>query len=148
MKIVTENTEETQKVGEFLAKEIRVSKNNQKGALVIGLEGDLGGGKTTFVQGLAKGLGIKDKITSPTFVILKKYDIKRRTQDIKCLYHLDCYRIGPKDLSDLDFKEIIKNPQNVIVIEWVERIKKNLPANAFWIKFKYLDKNKRELLIK
>lgn len=123
-----------------MAEEIENSGDSRKSALIIGLEGDLGGGKTTFVQGLAKGLGVREKITSPTFVILKKYG--------EHFYHLDCYRITTKDLVDLDFKEIVSNPQNIVVIEWAERIKKSLPSNAFWIKFKYLDKNKRKLLIR
>ena len=133
IEIITENAKETQKVGEILAQEI---KKGQK-ALIIGLEGELGSGKTTFIQGLAKGLKIKERITSPTFVIMKK---------IGWFYHIDCYRVKSKDLLDLGFREIISQP-NLVVIEWAEKIKKILPKNTFWIKFEYLDKNKRKMII-
>jgi len=145
MEIITKNAEETQKIGRFLAEEISAkggcasgAKNNiNNKVFIIALEGDLGGGKTTFVQGFAKGLGIKDKITSPTFVIMKKYG---------SLYHIDCYRIKDKDLLELGFKEIISQPKNIIVIEWAERVKKILPKNTLWFKFEYIDKNKRRII--
>ncbi len=126
-----------QKVGKYLSNEILKEILENKKAIVIGLEGDLGSGKTTFVQGIAKGLGIKGKITSPTFVIMKKYDF---------LYHIDCYRIKSKDLLELDFKEIIKQSGNIVVIEWAERIKKVLPKDVIWMKFEYLDKDKRKII--
>jgi len=139
MEIITKSAKETQRVGMFLAEEFIKNKPDKNKAVVVALEGDLGGGKTTFIQGFAKGLGIKDKITSPTFVIMKKYDF---------LYHIDCYRIKDKDLLELDFNEIISNNRNFIVIEWAERVKKILPKNTLWLKFEYIDKNKRKILIK
>ena len=139
MEIITKSAKETQRVGMFLAEEFIKNKPDKNKAVVVALEGDLGGGKTTFIQGFAKGLGIKDKITSPTFVIMKKYDF---------LYHIDCYRIKDKDLLELDFNEIISNNCNFIVIEWAERVKKILPKNTLWLKFEYIDKNKRKILIK
>jgi len=138
MEIITKSAKETQKVGRFLAEETMKGKRIKGKAIIIALEGDLGGGKTTFVQGFAKGLGIKDKITSPTFVIFKKYDF---------LYHVDCYRIESKDLLELDFNEMINN-ENIVVIEWAERVKKILPKDTLWLKFEYLDKNKRKIIIK
>lgn len=134
--IITKSAQEMQKVGGVLAQEILLENN--KIALVIGLEGDLGSGKTTFVQGLAKGLGIKDKVTSPTFVIMKRYDF---------FYHIDCYRIKDKDLLELDFKEIISQSKNIIVIEWAERVKKILPKNTLWLKFEYLGKDERKIVL-
>jgi len=139
MEIITKSAEETQKVGRFLAEEIIKNKPDKNKAVIIALEGDLGGGKTTFVQGFAKGLGIKQRITSPTFVIMKKYNF---------LYHIDCYRIKDKDLLELDFKEIISQTKNIVVIEWAERVKKILPQNTLWLKFEYLDKNKRKIIVK
>jgi len=131
MEIITQNEKETQKLGKDLGQEIKKGK-----AVVIGLEGDLGSGKTTFVQGLAQGLEIKDKITSPTFVIIKKYDF---------LYHIDCYRIESKDLIKLDFKEIISQANNIVVIEWAERVKDILPQDTLWIKFEYIEEDKRKI---
>jgi len=135
MEIITENAKETQKVGEILAQEIAKSKTANRKALVIGLEGELGSGKTTFIQGLAKGLKIKERITSPTFVIIRK---------IGWFYHIDCYRVKPRDLLDLGFKEIISRP-NLVVIEWAERARKILPKNSLWIKFKHLGQGKRKI---
>lgn len=138
MEIITKSAKETQKVGRFLAEEFIKNKSDRNKAVIIALEGDLGGGKTTFIQGFAKGLKIKDKITSPTFVIMKKYDF---------LYHIDCYRIKDKDLLELDFNEIIDS-NNFVVIEWAERVKKILPKNTLWLKFEYINKNKRKIIIK
>ena len=139
MEIITKNVKETQKIGMFLSEEIKKEKSRKNKAIVIALEGNLGGGKTTLVQGFARGLGIKDKITSPTFVIMKKYDF---------LYHIDCYRINEKDLIELGFNEIIGDSRNIIIIEWAEKIKKILFQNTLWLKFEYLDKNKRRISIK
>jgi len=121
-----------------------------KNALVIGLEGELGSGKTTFIQGLAKGLGIKETITSPTFIIFKKFDIPHQPSGIRYFYHIDCYRINqPRELIDLDFKEILNHSQNIIVVEWVERIKKILPPkNILWINFGHLSQDQREITIR
>jgi tRNA threonylcarbamoyladenosine biosynthesis protein TsaE len=106
-------------------------------ALVFGLVGELGSGKTTFIKGFAKGLGIKKRLTSPTFVLLKKH---------KNFYHIDCYRIkNPKDILDLDFLEIVSNPKNIIIIEWAERVKKILPKDTIWIKFKIISPKQREI---
>jgi len=143
MEIITKDAKETQKIGSFLAEEIKKEKKIKNKAVIIALEGDLGGGKTTFVQGFTKGLGLKDNITSPTFVILKKYEISNLG-----LYHIDCYRIKDEDLLELGFNEIINNDKNIIIIEWAERVKKILPKNTFWLKFEYLDKNKRRIIIK
>ncbi len=135
MEITTFDEKETKEAGRLLGQEIL--KEN-KGP-IIGLEGELGSGKTTFIQGLAKGLGIKDRITSPTFVIFKKYPINQ-----KSFYHVDCYRIkNSKDLIDLDFKEILGNKENIVVIEWAEKIKDILPKDALWIRFEYLDEDRR-----
>ena len=135
--VIIQSAEEMQKVGKYLSNEILKEILENKKAIVIGLEGDLGSGKTTFVQGIAKGLGIKGKITSPTFVIMREYDF---------LYHIDCYRIQSEDLLELDFKEIIKQPGNIIVIEWAERVKKILPKDTIWMKFEYLGKDKRKII--
>jgi tRNA threonylcarbamoyladenosine biosynthesis protein TsaE len=131
----TKNEKETQRLAQILAKEILKTPKQIKTAVVIGLEGNLGAGKTTFVQAFAKGMGIKKRLTSPTFVLMKKYNN---------LYHLDCYRIkDSQDILALDFTEIISNSQNIILIEWVEKIKRILPKNRIWIKFKVIGKKER-----
>ena len=146
LRITTKSAKETKKVGEFLAGEIVKSESKSKKALIIGLSGELGSGKTTFIQGMAKGLRIKEKITSPTFVIFKKFELGSIPR-LKHFYHIDCYRLNSaQDLLDLGFKEIISQ-QDLVVIEWAEKIKKILPKNTLWIKLKYLDKDKREITL-
>ncbi len=147
-KILTTNPSQTKKLGKILAREV-LKTTFTKTAFVIGLNGDLGSGKTTFLQGFAKGLGVKQKILSPTFVIMKKFKIKNLKSKIKNFYHIDCYRIkGPKEILDLGFKEIISNPQNIIAIEWAERIWKILPKKTLILKFQLFTKNKREIVVR
>jgi len=141
---ITSSLTETKNLAKEIAQNI-LKKGVQKSAFVIGLKGELGSGKTSFVQGFAKGLGIKEKILSPTFVIYKKFKIKNS----KYFYHFDCYRIQKaEDILDLDFKEIISNPENIILVEWADKIKKIMPKNTLWINFKFIDENTRHLSLK
>lgn len=142
---ITNDPSQTKKMGEILAKEILKTKQ-QESAFVLGLEGDLGGGKTTFLQGFARGLGIKEKILSPTFIIMRKFQIPKSR--FKNLYHIDCYRIKKtKEILELGFKKVISQPQNIITIEWADRIRKILPKYILILKFKFIKKNKREIII-
>ncbi len=135
----TTNFKQTKDLGKLLARTIfRERKTNNKKALVLALSGELGGGKTTFVQGFMAGAGIKKKITSPTFVLLKNY---------KLIYHIDCYRLKKaKELLDLGLREILINPKNIVLIEWPEIVKKYLPKSAIWIKFKYGKKENERII--
>jgi len=143
---LTENISQTKKLGELLAQEI-LKEKNPKNIWVLGLKGELGGGKTTFLQGFAKGIGIKDKILSPTFVIMKKFKIKH--PGFGDFYHFDCYRsLGSKDIMDMGFKKIVNNPGNIIVIEWADKIKNILPKSTIWIDFYFIDDKKRKIVIK
>ena len=154
-KYITTSYKKTQELGESLAKKI-IKNGLYKKAVVLGLRGNLGGGKTTFLQGFAKGLGVKEKILSPTFVIQKRFKIKDLR--FKNFYHIDCYRLENEkparnashsdaggDILALDFKKIISDPENIVAIEWPEKIKKVLPKNIILIKFKFVDENKREV---
>ncbi len=146
MEFKTTSSAQTKKIAGLLAKEILASPSRARNALVLALVGDLGGGKTTFTQGFLRGLGIKNKITSPTFVIAKNYklktwNLKPEAQKYKHAWHFDCYRIRkPAELFSLGFREILADPQNIVLIEWPEVIKKVLPKNAVWIKFEHGDK--------
>ncbi|MFC1625272.1 tRNA (adenosine(37)-N6)-threonylcarbamoyltransferase complex ATPase subunit type 1 TsaE [Patescibacteria group bacterium] len=135
MKVVSTKIRETEQLAGGLVKRIRSLDNSQ--AVVVALTGELGSGKTTFVQGFAKTLGIKEQITSPTFVIFKKY---------KNLIHFDLYRIEDlKEILDLEWEEMIKNTGNIIIVEWAEKIKKILPKNTIWVKFKHVSETKRQI---
>jgi len=143
-KSTTKTFKQTQKIGENFSKQI-LKQNLGNIATVLGLQGELGAGKTTFLQGFAKGLGIEEKVNSPTFVIIKKFKIPNSS--FKFFYHIDCYRLStPKEILDLGFNEIMLNPENIVAIEWPEKIKKIMPKNATLIKFKHSEENKREIL--
>ncbi|MDO8264746.1 MAG: tRNA (adenosine(37)-N6)-threonylcarbamoyltransferase complex ATPase subunit type 1 TsaE [Candidatus Parcubacteria bacterium] len=135
---------QTKKLGVSLAKRI-LKRPIQKRAVVLGLKGELGEGKTAFLQGFAKGLGIKERVLSPTFVIMKKFKIKKKK--FRNFFHIDCYRIREKDIMELGFKEIASEPKNIIAIEWAGRIKRIIPKDAIWLKFKSVAKNKRKIQI-
>lgn len=115
-----------------MAKDIVSVKSNH--ARVIALSGNLGAGKTTFVQGFAQTLGIKTPIQSPTFVLMKIYSLEKKY--LKHLIHIDAYRIeSPQELEHLGFHELLNDKDGVILIEWADRIKKILPKDTMWIRF-------------
>lgn len=133
--IKTQSAKETKKIARILAKDL--IKRQKTHAQVLALEGNLGAGKTTFVQGFAEALGVKEKVLSPTFVLMKIYKIPR-SQTFKHLVHTDCYRLdSPKDLLHLGFKKILTDKDAIILIEWADKIKKLIPQNAIWIKFRH-----------
>ncbi|OGI16181.1 MAG: tRNA (adenosine(37)-N6)-threonylcarbamoyltransferase complex ATPase subunit type 1 TsaE [Candidatus Portnoybacteria bacterium RBG_19FT_COMBO_36_7] len=145
LEYLSKSAAQTQKLaGEVLKETLSIKK--RKNGIVLALEGELGGGKTTFVQGLARALGVKEKITSPTFVILKRFMIQ--DSRFKNLYHIDCYRLDNiEDLADLGFEEIIKNPENLVVIEWADKIKSIIPKDAVWVKFEWKEEKKRKIMM-
>lgn len=127
-----------------IAKEILSGFFKKDSALVLALIGDLGGGKTTFTKELAKHLGVKETVLSPTFVIYNRYDIPGKRFDN--LYHFDCYRIqNSKEIKELGFDEVISNKKNIVVIEWADIIKDILPKDTIYIYFEFVDKNKRKI---
>ncbi len=141
MILISKSPRETQKIAADLAHKIIKTK---KGA-IIALEGELGAGKTTFIKGFSKALGIKSKIKSPTFVLMKKYKVPGGTFN---LYHLDCYRAGDhKDLKIPELKEIMNMSHNIVLIEWAERVEEILPKKHIKIHIDHIDKNKRKIQI-
>ena len=108
------------------------------------MEGELGTGKTTFVKGFSKALGVKEKVLSPTFVLIHRHKIEK--SGFKKLYHIDAYRLkSGKDLLKLGVREIFENPENIVLIEWADRVKKTVPKNAIWIHFDHLGVDKRKI---
>lgn len=135
----TISSTETKKIAAVLAKKILRARIKRKNALTFALTGDLGSGKTTFVQGFLRGLSVRRRIISPTFVITKNYKLK--TKSHQTVYHIDCYRIKKaSELLKLGLKEILENPQNIVLIEWAEKIRRVLPKNVIWLKFEHGDK--------
>lgn len=132
----------TKRFAESLARKILKKKAKRKGAVVIALSGDLGSGKTIFVKGFARGIDIKKNILSPTFVLIKRYPIKNSF--FKNFYHIDCYRIkNAGEITKLGWKELVKNSENIIAVEWMERIHKILPKKHLRIRFKHKNRNQR-----
>lgn len=135
---VTKNSKGTQDLARKLAEKLR-------GDEFIALFGDLGSGKTTFIQGLAKGLGIKQRIISPTFIIIRKYQIS----NISNFYHVDLYRIENLiELKNLEFEEIINSKEGIVAVEWAEKIKHLLPKKRIEIYFENISENERKITIK
>ena len=148
MTIFSKSVEETKKMAANLAKEIAKSGNeNGKNAIVVALEGELGAGKTTFVQGFAKGFKIDDKITSPTFVIFKMYSIGKGKY-FKKMVHVDCYRLKDhKDLLNIGFNDVVKDKDNIVLIEWSDRVEKILPQKHIKIHIDHINENERKIMI-
>ena len=104
-------------------------------ATVITLSGELGAGKTHFTKYLAKSLGVKEIVNSPTYVIIKNYKLKSKHYDK--LVHIDAYRLaGADDLVRLGWYEILVNPRNLVVIEWPEIVRGVIPTNAIKLTIK------------
>lgn len=140
-KYITHSPEETKQIAATLAE-------NFQGGEVLGLVGELGAGKTKFVQGLAKYLEVENTVNSPTFVLMKPYPTHHKK--CKLLVHIDCYRLNsPKELLQLGLEEYLNDKRCLTVIEWADKIEKILPEKTIWIKFK-LGKNieEREIEIK
>ena len=131
-KIITKSAEETQSEGEKFATLL------QPGDIVL-LHGDLGAGKTTFTQGLAKGLGIKERIISPTFVIIRSHEQ---------FYHVDLYRLSSEqEIVGTGLLDILKEKNSIVVIEWPERMGKFLPVERIDVQCEYIDEDKRKIVI-
>ncbi len=105
-------------------------------ATVIALQGELGSGKTTFAQNFGKVMGVVENMISPTFVIMKIYPVDWR--GFKKLIHIDAYRLEKEEeLLNLGWEEIVENPDNIILIEWPERVPNLIPEDAKTIQFKH-----------
>jgi tRNA threonylcarbamoyladenosine biosynthesis protein TsaE len=168
MEYTTKCEAETEKVAQKIAKSLKPGN-------VLALSGDLGSGKTVFVKGLAKGLGIKSIITSPTFVFIKEYSIRKiqnhrlpkpgtggqakfkisnlgsglgRDGQISKLVHVDCYRVkNEKDAEAIGLIEYLNQKNNIIAIEWPDKIKSILPKNIVKVNFESLGGNVRKITI-
>ncbi|HMS22515.1 MAG TPA: tRNA (adenosine(37)-N6)-threonylcarbamoyltransferase complex ATPase subunit type 1 TsaE [Candidatus Levybacteria bacterium] len=134
-KYVTKSDEETQLLGE------EFSSNLKMGDVIL-LYGNLGYGKTTFIKGLMKGLGVSKRVMSPTFVIIRTY-VPKNKKGVKRIYHADLYRIeNDEKLVGLGIDEKISDPAAIVVVEWPEKIKK-LPEKRWEVKIEMNNDNTR-----
>ncbi len=134
LEFISRSPEQTRRVG------MRLGAFLQTGDLVC-LVGDLGSGKTTFMQGIASGWGSLDSVTSPSFVLVNIY---RGPGDQK-LFHMDAYRInGLGEAEELDLDAMLDH--GPLVVEWAERVKDALPAEHLWVTLRWIDAGQRDLV--
>ena len=147
---ILKSPEETK---EFAKRFINGLKPEKNRATIVGLYGELGAGKTNFTQAVAEVLGVKDTVASPTFVIMKIYELplshlELSTSHFTHLIHIDAYRLEKSsELLHLGWQEIISNPENLVLIEWPERVEDIMPEHIK-INFHHKGENEREVEIK
>jgi len=143
-KIISNNLRETDKIAEEFIENLNQDDN------IILLQGELGAGKTTFSQKALEHVGAEGPFTSPTFVIMKDYEAPFKNDkgtSFKKIYHLDCYRIDEESLDDIGWRDIISDKNNLVLVEWPERIEKALPEKYLKINFEVLDESRRKIEI-
>ncbi|MDA8425271.1 MAG: tRNA (adenosine(37)-N6)-threonylcarbamoyltransferase complex ATPase subunit type 1 TsaE [Treponema sp.] len=110
------------------------------GGTVVALRGDLGAGKTTFAKGVARGLGVDDEVTSPTFTVVSEYSGRLR------LHHIDAYRLsGGEDFASVGGEELFADPDGLCLVEWSERIAEALPPDAVSVELTVRPDGSRDL---
>ena len=138
MTVKTTNSEkETLQIAELLGKTLRPGQ-------AVALKGEIGSGKTVFIKGLCRGLGVKDpkEVKSPTFVLLHIY------QGRMPIYHFDLYRLEKEtELDAVGFDEFVSNPKNVSLIEWADRAPQRIPKDAIWVTLSIESVNSRKISI-
>jgi tRNA threonylcarbamoyladenosine biosynthesis protein TsaE len=141
-KIISKSLDDTSRIArEWLAS----LEKKEDEALVVGLSGNLGSGKTAFVKAVAATLGITESVTSPTFVIEKIYESKFKDYPWSRLVHIDAYRLeSARELEVLNFEKLVEDPNNLILIEWPENVKEILPEGTRTIKCEFVSETERE----
>jgi tRNA threonylcarbamoyladenosine biosynthesis protein TsaE len=131
-----ETIENRRAMARFTARVVRLVRASRarRGAFVIGLVGNLGAGKTAFVQEFAKLFHVKQRVASPTFLVARRYSIPRSSSRFTVLYHIDLYRIRrASELRHVGFREAVHDPQAIVLVEWADRFPRSLPKSAAWI---------------
>ena len=123
----TQSAEELRSLGAGFAREVRPG--------VVALSGELGAGKTTFSQGILAEMGATGPFTSPTFVLMKQYNLSVPVRGIERIYHVDAYRVGEEDLRAQGFAEWASDPNGLVLLEWPERVPGLVPEMAIRISF-------------
>lgn len=155
MRYMSTNVEKTTEIASEFAKKVAPRAAS---ATVVGLYGDLGAGKTCFMQGAGLTLGVSERMVSPTFVIEKIYKLgdagegrknergKRSSVRFSHLIHIDAYRIEKsEEIVHLGWQELVADPKNLICVEWPQRIADIMPPDHIKINFEFLDENTRAI---
>jgi tRNA threonylcarbamoyladenosine biosynthesis protein TsaE len=138
MRIVSTSPRTTGSLAKMLAQELLTRPPRLRHATVITLEGPLGAGKTTFAQAFARAFGVTRNLPSPTFVFMRRYPLRKRRY--RNLFHVDAYRIrnaSPRTLAPLGLTDVLKDPQNVFLIEWGRHLRRALPGNIVSVTFRH-----------
>jgi len=143
--IITTSGRQTKQVGrEFARSVLRELKSPEKHATVVALSGPLGGGKTTFAQGFAEGLGVKEKVKSPTFILMRSFAL--RSKKFTHFYHLDCYRLtSAREARSIGLPEVLSDHKNLVLIEWADNIQSALPRRRIHITFSHRHETERNI---
>lgn len=144
----TRGPQETMQAAGELLKDLWPHRGN--GALVLALSGPLGSGKTQFAKGAAHFLGIARMVASPTFILMKRYDIPRTgpLTEARALYHFDYYRVHEaKEVTALGWDKIVADKHNIVLVEWPEKIEHLLPPTTVHIAFVSCNEDERELTV-
>ena len=134
--LLSNGAEETERIGQALGSLMQPGD-------VVALSGDLGAGKTCLTRGIARGLGVTDPVTSPTFILVAEYSTARGFP----FYHADCYRLGDApgaEAEDIGMVEMLEG-SGVTVIEWAERIERLLPADTLHLELVAIDTDQRSI---
>ena len=122
----------------------------EESATIVALAGDLGAGKTTLTQFLARELGITEQLISPTFVIMKKYEIPKSKNGgvFSALIHIDAYRLeSSRELERLGWAELIADPQNLIIVEWPEKVPELMHGHIYRAELSHVDEHQRRIVL-
>lgn len=133
----------------FITKELEpyaISTSRDGTGAVVALVGELGAGKSTLTRHLAKYLGVDQKLPSPTFLLMKEYDISPALWGKKRLVHIDAYRIQKvEELTDLGIDTLFRDVETLSVIEWADRVEQIIPLHAAWFSMKTIGENERSI---
>ena len=146
--LVTRSAGATARAAAVVIRELTASRRRP---IVLALTGPLGSGKTAFVQGLARSLGIRERVQSPTFVLVKRYQLPARSRHrygFRHFVHIDAYRLDSvAQARHLGLGAVFRDPNTVVVVEWADRIRKLIPRSTIWIHLKH-GRGTRERTIK
>jgi tRNA threonylcarbamoyladenosine biosynthesis protein TsaE len=141
VELTSDSADETRTIGERLGRLARPGD-------VILLQGDLGTGKTTLTQGIARGLGIAEYVQSPTFILVAEYDGRAADGTPLRLYHLDLYRLeGETDLDSIGFGDYLEPADGISVVEWPERAGGDLPESYLLVRIALADEDRRRIFL-
>lgn len=138
--LISLSAEQTRDIG------VRIGQALRAGDVVL-LHGDLGAGKTTLAQGIARGLGILDSLQSPTFTLINEHQVPRQSEGTFRLYHLDLYRLDVGDLDEIGFDDYLAPIDGISLIEWPERAEARLPPSCLLIALRPEGEGRRRLTL-